>query len=141
MSTLTPRTFVRDWVIFAPVALWLALILSVALRKNLIVGELSSGAALTYAMAVSYAFLEDLPLTAWEESNGRWRRILAFSLPLAKYFVSLMTTSLLTLILCAQGGTRGECSDSRFCGRHRGKRGACYNSTRGRCIRCRPRGR
>lgn len=92
------RPFVRDWVIFAPAAVWLALLVSIFLGVDVWRASLATGALLTYAIALSWAFVDNLDLSHWETSSPLGK-CLAFIVPNVPHVLTLIATVLLAIIL------------------------------------------
>lgn len=79
--------FIRDWIFVASLSIWLPLLII-----SLIDGTASEVAALAlptsalcaYAIALSIAFLDDVPVSAWARSNKRTLVVFSRVLPLVR---------------------------------------------------------
>lgn len=89
------RAFVRDWIIFAPIPVTIALIISAITRTNIVNSELSNGALLSYSIALCWANLDDIPIAQWDIASGFQRRL---SQLLPAYKLSL--TVLVMILAC-----------------------------------------
>ncbi len=69
------RAFIRDWIIFAPIPVTIALIISAITRTNIVNSELSNGALLSYSIALCWAFLDDIPTDKWDEASPLQRKL------------------------------------------------------------------
>jgi hypothetical protein len=91
--------FLRDWILFAPVGVWLAVLVSAVFHVDIWRDQLATGALLTHALALTWAYQDDLDLRAWASGEQVVGRVLAAVLPNLKYLVTLTATTLLAAIL------------------------------------------
>jgi hypothetical protein len=69
------RNFIRDWIIFAPIPVTIALIISAITQTNIVNSELSNGALLSYSIALCWAYLDDIPTASWDIATNLQRRL------------------------------------------------------------------
>ncbi len=90
------RAFIRDWIVFAPLALWIAAILTPFLHENLVEGEIVNGALMTYAIAVTAAHVGDIDWSVWDRSRRRVR-VLSVVLPNLFYLILILALCTITV--------------------------------------------
>jgi hypothetical protein len=72
-TTATVRRFILDWLFFAPMAILIALVVSLALGADVVSPQLRDGALITFGLSFFLAFYEDIPTRQWDGQSRRWK--------------------------------------------------------------------
>lgn len=103
--------FVRDWLVIATVPIWLPYVVFAFVSQNgpsHVPPIIPSAGLLAYTLAITVAFLDDIPLNYWATSTHSYLRWLARIVPNCKLTIILFTMTILILLIVADLGGSGS---------------------------------
>jgi hypothetical protein len=102
--------FIQEWVIVAPIGIWLGLMVSGWTTKDVVSPQIQSGALITFGLSVFLAFYHDLPVDEWDNKGKIWAALPAVLMCL---YWALILISVFVLNMVLNASASGSTADTQ----------------------------